>query len=680
MSNPLLQAHELPPFSSIKPEHVVAAISELVEQNLQTVEQLAEQNSTRASWQSLCAPLEELNDCLERAWSPVSHLNAVVQTDELRASYEQCLPLLSRYSTELGQNQTLFAAYQALRDSAEFANLNAAQQQAINNNLRDFRLAGVNLEGDKKARYAEIKERLSELSNRFSNNVLDATHGWHIHELNDSRLAGLPKSALDAARSTAESKSLDGYVLTLDAPSYIAVMTYADDRELRRAMYEAYTTRASDQGPQAGQFDNSGLMVEITQLRHELAELLGFANYAEYSLATKMAETPAQVTDFLQQLATRSRALAERELSELTDYARKEHGASELQAWDLAYYSEKLRKHLYDIDQEALRPYFPVPTVLAGLFDVASKLFDVDISACDDMETWHPDVQTFQISRGDNVIARFYLDLYAREHKRGGAWMADCRVRRRREHDLLQLPVAFLTCNFMAPGNYQPAQLTFNEVTTLFHEFGHGLHHMLTQVETAEVSGINGVAWDAVELPSQFLENWCWQAPVLKEMSGHVDTGEALPDAMLNKLLDAKNFQAGMQMLRQVEFALFDFRLHQLSGAESSNHIQRILNQVRDQVAVVTPPESNRFQHSFSHIFAGGYAAGYYSYKWAEVLSADAFSVFEEQGLFDQTTSQRFLHEILERGGSADAMLLFKNFMGREPSVDALLRQSGIAA
>jgi len=678
MSNPLLEQYELPPFDKIEAEHIFPAMETIISSNLNAVDQLLEQLGT-PSWDSLCGKLEALNDQLEQAWSPVSHLNGVLQTEALRENYEKCLPLLSNYSTQLGQNKRLFTAFQALRNSDEFTQLESAQQQVIENNLRDFSLAGIALDDEKQTRYGELKQQLSEASNQYSNNVLDATQAWFKHIKNVNDLQGMPDAAIAAAASAAKSRELEGYCLTLDAPCYIAVVSYADDPKLRKEMYTAYSTRASDQGPNAKEFDNSELMSRITMLRAELAKLLGFDSYADLSLAKKMADTPEIVVDFLRQLASRTRPVAEQDLADLVSFAREAHGNDSLNPWDISYYSEKLRKQQFDIDQEELRPYFPAEHVTQGLFNVAGRLFNIEIVANETMSTWHKDVRSFDIQRNGDTIARFYLDLYARENKRGGAWMADCRVRRRDANNELQIPVAFLTCNFMAPVGEQPSLLTFNEVTTLFHEFGHGLHHMLTKVEYAEVSGINGVAWDAVELPSQFLENWCWQAEVIGEISAHFESKVKLPQQQLNKLLAAKNFQAGMQMLRQIEFALFDFTMHQQQGMGSAHEIQELLDTVREEVAVVVPPKENRFQHGFSHIFAGGYAAGYYSYKWAEVLSADAFSEFEKNGIFDATTSQRFLNEILEKGGSQNAMQLFKNFMGREPSVDALLKQSAIA-
>jgi len=588
------------------------------------------------------------------------------------------LPKLSQYWTELGQNKGLYEAFKAIHDRDDFAQLSQPQKKVIEDNLRDFKLSGIALPEAEQKRFGELKQRLSELTTRFSENVLDATGGWQKLLDSEDDLAGLPAMSLAAAKQMAEAKELDGWLVTLDFPSYLAVMTHADNRELRREMYEAFSTRASDQGPNAGKWDNSEVMTEILTLRQELATLLGFNHYGEYSLATKMAETPEQVIGFLTDLAVKSKVVAQRDYDELAAYA-KAQGVDDPQAWDLTYYGEKLKQEKYSVSQEALRPYFPMPKVLDGLFTVAGKLFDIQISEVAEFDSWHNDARLFEVSRGGQLIARFFLDPYARDKKRGGAWMDDCRVRRRLDDGALQLPVAYLVCNFNAPVGDDPALLTHDEVTTLFHEFGHGLHHMLTQIEEADVSGINGVAWDAVELPSQFLENWCWEPEALALISGHYQSGESLPQAMLDKMLAAKNYQSGMMMVRQLEFALFDFRLHMEYDA-GKTQVQTVLDEVRQQVAVVQPPAFNRFQHGFSHIFAGGYAAGYYSYKWAEVLSADAFSRFEEEGIFNEQTGADFRHAILEQGGSREPMALFVEFRGREPQVDALLRHSGITA
>lgn len=673
--NPLLRDEVLPPFTAIRPEYVEPAMIAIIEENLRAIDRLVTQPDP--CWESLVQPLHNLNDRLEKAWAPVSHMNAVVQNEALRAAHDACLPQLSAYHTRLGQHRGLYAAYRSIRDSNAYEALSQAQKRTIDNALRDFSLSGIDLDEPGQQRFAAISSRLSELASQFANHVLDATRVWGKYVADESQLAGLPDTALNLARAQAEAKGQQGFLLTLDAPCYIAVITYADNRELRREMYEAYVTRASECGPQAGQFDNGAIISEILALRHELARLLGFDSYAHYSLATKMAESPEQVTAFLHDLVRRSRPVALEELATLKQFAQEQHGCDDLASWDVAWFSEKLREQSYAVDQEQLRQYFPLEKVLSGLFLLIEKLFAVRIAPEEGVALWHPDAEAFTVSRNGAVIARFFTDFYARENKRGGAWMGDCRVRRLLDDGSVQLPVAFLTCNFMAPNAQQPCLLTFDDVTTLFHEFGHGLHHMLTQVDCAPVSGINGVEWDAVELPSQFLENWCWQPEVIPTISAHYQSGEPLPAAMLAKMLEARNFQSGLQMLRQLEFALFDFLLHW--QYDPARPVQSVLDEVREGVAVLMPPVFNRFQNSFSHIFAGGYAAGYYSYKWAEVLSADAFAAFEENGVLDDATCARFLGDILERGGTEDAMTLFRRFRGREPAVDALLRHSGLA-
>jgi oligopeptidase A len=679
MNNPLLANSPLPMFSKIKPEHVVPAIDQLLSEARASVEQHL-QATHHYTWENLVEPLENADDKLSRAWSPVSHMNSVVNSDELREAYNACLPKLSAYSTEMGQNEALFKAYRFIADSDEFATLDTAQQKIIRNALRDFKLSGIDLDDAKKQRYKEISQELSALASNYEENLLDATNAWSklIRDIDD--LAGLPESALAQARQTAASHNEDGWMITLQFPSYISVMTYADNRELRREHYTAFATRASDQGPHAEQWDNSEIMEKILALRYEKARLLGFNNYAELSLATKMAEKPDDVTAFLEDLADRSWRHARKDLAELRDFAKKHYGIKDLQAWDMAYFSEKMRQHFYQLSQEEVKTYFPVTRVLPGLFAIVEKLYGLQISELTGFDSWHPDVRFFEIhDQHGQLRGQFYLDLYARAKKRGGAWMDDC-VSRKRFDDTIQTPVAYLTCNFTPPAGDTPALLTHDEVTTLFHEFGHGLHHMLTQVDHLGVSGINGVEWDAVELPSQFMENWCWEKEALALMSGHYQTGEPLPGALFDKMIAAKNFQSGMIMVRQLEFSLFDFRIHRDYDPEKGGRIYETLEQVREQVAVVRPPKFNRFAHSFSHIFAGGYAAGYYSYKWAEVLSSDAFSLFEEKGIFDPETGKAFLTNILEKGGSQDAMELFINFRGRKPTIDALLRHNGIAA
>jgi len=678
MNNPLLANSTLPMFSQIKPEHIVPAIDQLLAEARSSVEQHL-QATQHYTWKNLIEPLEDVDDKLNKAWSPVSHMNSVVNSDELRDAYNACLPKLSAYSTEMGQNEALFKAYRFIADSDEFATLDTAQQKIIRNALRDFKLSGIDLDNEKKQRYKDISQELSALASNYEENLLDSTNAWSKLIRDEQDLAGLPESALAQAKQTAGSHNEDGWMITLQFPSYISVMTYADNRELRREHYEAFATRASDQGPHAEQWDNSENMEKILTLRHEKARLLGFNNYAELSLATKMAEKPDDVTHFLEDLADRSWRHARKDLAELREFAKQYYGINDLQSWDMTYYSEKMRQHFYQLSQEEVKTYFPITRVLPGLFAIVEKLYGLQITEISDFDSWHPDVRFFQIhDQTDQLRGQFYLDLYARAKKRGGAWMDDC-VSRKKFDDTIQIPVAYLTCNFTPPTGDTPALLTHDEVTTLFHEFGHGLHHMLTQVDHLGVSGINGVEWDAVELPSQFMENWCWEKEALALMSGHYQTDEKLPDALFDKMIAAKNFQAGMIMVRQLEFSLFDFRIHRDYDPEKGGRIYEILEQVREQVAVVRPPKFNRFAHSFSHIFAGGYGAGYYSYKWAEVLSSDAFSLFEEKGIFDQETGKAFLTNILEKGGSQNAMELFIQFRGRKPTIDALLRHNGIA-
>ena len=676
MSNPLLDFDSLPRFSQIRPSHVEPAIDTLLAQNREQVQKLLE-TVARPDWYSFVEPLEEMDYRLSRAWSPVSHLNAVVNSPELRDAYNACLPKLSEYSTEMGQNEALYRAWTAVEGNS--GELDAAQRKLLENTLRDFRLSGVDLPADKKKRFGEIASRLSEIAARFEENLLDATNAWSRQVTDEKDLAGLPASALDLARQTAEARGEDGWLFTLEFPSYMPVVTYADNRELRRELYEAYATRASDQGPHAGRFDNSAIMDEMLALRHEMAGLLGYANYAELSLATKMARSTEEVMTFLHDLARRARKQGGQELEELRAYAREHHGVEELEAWDMAYYSEKLRQHRYSISQEELKPWFPETRVIPGMFEVIGRVFGVRIRESDrKVDTWHPDVRFYEIhDRSGELLGEFYFDLYARPNKRGGAWMADA-ISRVRTRNVQQIPVAYMTCNFTPPVGDRPALLTHDEVQTLFHEFGHGLHHMLTQVDYPSISGIAGVAWDAVELPSQFMENWCWEKQALALFSGHVDTGEPLPDALYERMLAARNFQSAIQLLRQLEFALFDFRIHLEYDPARGGRIYEILNEVRDEVSVLRPPAWNRFAHGFSHIFGGGYSAGYYSYKWAEVLSADAFSLFEEEGVFNEEIGMAFRRNILEKGGSADAMDLFVAFRGREPSIEALLRHTGI--
>ena len=679
MSNPLLSMKGLPPFSDINPEHVEAAVDALLAECRDNVETLLCENETY-TWDNLVQPIEDIDEKLSRAWSPVSHMNSVVNSDELRDAYNACLPKLSEYGTEMGQHAELFAAYKQVLNSAGFEKLDTAQKKIIENALRDFELSGIALNDTDKARYKTLMQELSKLTAKFEENVLDATHGWEKYVDDEAMLAGLPETAVALARQNAKNAGKSGWLFSLEFPSYFPVMTYADDRQLREEMYTAYVTRASDQGPCAGKWDNAQLIQDILTRRHEAAQLLGFNNYAERSLAKKMASSTEQVIKFLSDLAEHSLGMAREEYKELQDFAQNEHGLKKLEAWDNAYYSEKLREHQYAISQEELKPYFPENRVLDGMFNVIKKLYGMQVIERNDIDTWHKDVRFFEIRDAeDTPRGQFYLDLYARNKKRGGAWMDECIIRTRHGNEI-QLPVAYLTCNFTPPVGDDPALFTHDEVITMFHEFGHGLQHMLTKIDYLGVSGINGVEWDAVELPSQFMENWCWQKQALNMFACHYKTDAPLPDEMFERMNAAKNFQSGMQMMRQLEFALFDFRMHMDFDPNTPTDIQALLDDIREQVAVVIPPSFNRFANGFTHIFSGGYAAGYYSYKWAEVLSSDAFSAFEEKGIFDAETGKQFLQNILEQGGSQGAMDLFVKFRGREPNIDALLKHSGIAA
>lgn len=676
--NPLLQIEHFPQFNAILPEHVEPAITHMLAENKALIEKLLADNS-QYSWENFIAPMDEADDHLSAAWSPVSHLNAVMNSDELRKAYNACLPKLSEYATELGQHKGLFNAYKSIAESTAFNQLAPAQQKAIENALRDFHLSGIDLPEEQQNRYKIISSKLSELHSKFSENVLDATQAWTKQITDIIQLKGIPESALASAAQTAKQKNLDGWLFTLDFPSYHPVITYCENRELRKEMYEAYVTRASDVGPCAGQRDNKALMNEILALRHEMAQLLGFNNFAEYSLAKKMARTPTEVLDFLNDLAHKAMPHAKTEWEEIQAFAQSRDGLTALEAWDVSFYAELLRQQKYAISPEQLRPYFPIDNVLAGLFEIAKRVFGVTAEAREMPHSYHPDARFFAVmDENGKERAHFYLDLYARDKKRGGAWMGDCKGRRIRLDDSVQTPVAYLVCNFTPAVEGKPALLTHTEVVTLFHEFGHGLHHMLTEVNYSAVAGINGVAWDAVELPSQFMENFCWEPEGIALISAHYQTGEALPEEMLKKMLAAKNFQAAMMMLRQLEFSLFDFRIH--TEYQAGLDIQAVLNDVRKEVTITPVPAFNRFQNSFSHIFAGGYAAGYYSYKWAEVLSADAFSKFEEDGIFNEKTGRAFRNIILAQGGSKAPMDLFIEFRGRPPQVDALLLHSGLIA
>ena len=677
--NPLLDLRGLPLFDAIRAEHVEPAVDAVLADNRAGIDALGRREDA-ATWGDFAGALEEMSERLDRVWSPVRHLNAVMDQPELREAYNRCVPRLSAYSTEVGQDERLYRGYRRIADAENFDALGTAQRRIVTSALRDFRLAGVALEPDAKARFKAIQEELSTLSSRFEQNVLDATDAWYLHIEDEPQLTGLPSSAVDLARDNARQAGVAGWRFNLEAPSYVPFMTYADSRELRRQVYEAYVCRASELGPHAGRWDNTPVIDRILALRREAARLVGYPHFSEYALETRMARGTQEVVDFLRGLAGHARPAAEREWAELQAFARDTHGLGDLQAWDVPYYAEKLKRQRYRFDREDVRPYFPVKRVLSGLFEVVRRLFGMEVLPAQGAPVWHPDVRFMEIRDAQaGLRGQFYLDLYARPHKRGGAWMDSCRSRRRSAEEV-QSPVACLTCNFPRPVSGRPSLLSHDDVITLFHEFGHGLHHMLTQVDYTGVSGINGVAWDAVELPSQFLENWCWEEQALAFISGHHETGEPLPGEMLEKMRAAKNFQSGMATARQIEFALFDMRLHSDFDPAGGRSVQSLLDEVRDEVAVVRPPAFNRFQNGFAHIFAGGYAAGYYSYKWAEVLSADAYSRFEEAGIFDRRAGLDFLHAVLEQGGSRDPLELFVEFRGREPEIGALLRHSGLAA
>jgi len=673
--NPLLDFSGLPRFAEIKPEHVAPAIEQLLDENRALITRLLADDSL-PTWDAFVRPMEDANERLSRAWGPVGHLNAVMNSPELRDAYNSTLPKITAYYAELGQNLALFQKFKALRNSAEFAGLSAARKKIIENELRDFRLGGAELPDDKKARYLAVQERQSELSSRFSDNILDATNEYTLVIESRGDLGGLPEDVLQTAREAAQAAEKTGWLFTLKAPSYLPVMQFADNRDLREKMYRAYATRASEFGKP--ELDNTPLMDEIVTLRAEEAQLLGFANFGELSLAAKMAETPQQVVDFMRELAQRARPFAEKDLIELREFAKTKLGLNDMRSWDVAYASEKLREQRYAFSEQEVKQYFPEDAVMAGLFKLVETLFGLQIKPAQ-APVWHETVRFFDIRDAkDGLVGQFYFDLYARNSKRGGAWMDDVITRRRLDDSAIQTPVAYLNCNFSAPVGGKPAVFTHDEVQTLFHEFGHGLHHLLTEVEDLGVSGINGVEWDAVELPSQFMENFCWEWDVLQGMTRHADTNEKLPRALFDKMLAAKNFQSGLATLRQIEFAVFDMLMHSNFNVGQGKTILQLLDEVRAEVAVLIPPEFNRFPQSFSHIFSGGYSAGYYSYKWAEVLSADAYSLFEEHGVLNPEIGARFRTEVLAMGGARPAMESFTAFRGRAPSIDALLRHNGL--
>jgi oligopeptidase A len=674
VSNPLLHHTGLPKFNEITPSNISPAIDSLLAEGRALIETMASSNTT-PTWQNFALQLENLDEKISRAWSQVGHMNAVVNNPELRAAYNENLAKLTDFYSDLSQDERLYAKYKVIQSSLDFSKLSQTQQKIINNEVRDFKLGGAELPTDKKARFKEISEELSKLGAKFEENVLDTTNDYSLYEIDKSKLTGIPEDVLVAAQEAASADGKAGYKFTLHFPSYMPVLQYSDNRSLRETLYRAYATRASEFGKV--EFDNTPIIKQILKLKLEEAKILEFNNFAELSLATKMAESPAHVIEFLETLATRAKPYAEQDMSELVAYAKK-LGIDDMQAWDVAFVSEKLREDKYAFSDQEVKQYFPEEKVLSGLFKVVETIFGVFVKKSN-APTWHKDAHFYDISRHDgSLVGQFYLDLYARNNKRGGAWMDEA-ITRRNVDGMLTTPVAYLTCNFSAPVGQKPALFTHDEVITMFHEFGHGLHHMLTQVDDYSVSGIKGVEWDAVELPSQFMENFCWEWDVLRHMTQHVDTGAQLPRVLFDKMVAAKNFQAGMQTLRQIEFSLFDIKLHSEFDPHGTKTSLDLIEEIRDQVAVVRPPKWNRFPNNFSHIFAGGYAAGYYSYKWAEVLSADAYSLFEENGVLCQTTGQKFWQEILAKGGSRTAMESFVAFRGREPSIDALLRHSGMS-
>ena len=671
--NPLLDFTGLPHYNDIKPADITSAIDELIKNSSDVVNQLLASNDV-PTWLTFVQPLEDANERLSRGWGPVSHLNSVMNSAELREAYNENLPKITQFYASLGQNLALFEKYKLLKQGQHYSILNAAQKKIIENELRDFQLGGAELADKDKPRFMEIQEQLSQLAAKFEENLLDATNAFGLIISDRSELLGVPEDVLEAAQEAAEKQGVTGWKLTLHAPSYGPVMQYGDNRVLREKMYRAYVTRASEFGP--ADLDNTALIADIVKLRHEAALMLGFEDYTALSLASKMAESEKQVDTFLLELGQRAKPYAERDMAELRDFSGTELGLLDLQAWDISYVSEKLRVARYAFSDQEVKAYFPESHVLTGLFKLINTLYGLDVSL-GKAAVWHPDVKFYDVFDKDkNLIGQFYLDLYARQHKRGGAWMDDA-LARRRKGGAIQLPVAYLTCNFSAPVGGKPALFTHDEVITLFHEFGHGLHHLLTQVEELGVSGINGVEWDAVELPSQFMENFCWEWDVLTHLTHHVDRKMPLPRELFDKMIAAKNFQSGLQTLRQIEFSLFDLRLHGKKAGNSYSALQ-LLQEIRKQIAVMTPPEYNRFPNNFSHIFAGGYAAGYYSYKWAEVLSADAFSLFEEHGVLSPEIGVKFWTEVLAVGGSRPALESFVAFRGREPNIDALLRHHGM--
>ncbi len=677
-TNPLLADSELPQFEDFKTEHVIPAMEKLVPEAKNLIDKLCA-SVAEPGWDNIVVPIDEQDRKLENAWALFGHLNSVRDSAELRQAYQKALAMATEYQTWVGQHQGLFKAYKAISERKDFSRLSRARQESVKKALLAFKLNGIDLPKDKRKKFARLKSELAQLQQKFSEQLLDATQAWTLHITDEKRLAGLPETARETLSQYASQKNLDGWLVTLEMPSTVPLLTYADDRSLREEVSRACQTRASDKGPNAGQFDNGPLMTDILEKRQKIAELLGYSNYAQVSLEQKMATSPQAVLAFLNDMAEKVLPQAKREFEELREFAKSELGLEVLEPWDINYASEKLRQARFSISREELRPYFPVNRAVEGLFKTAEKLFSLGFEEVTEFQTYHPDVKLFNVLESGKMIARFYLDLYARAGKRGGAWMDVCRNRMERGNGgTIQLPVAYLTCNFTPPVGDKPSLLTTSELSTLFHEFGHGLQHMLTKIGVKSVAGISGVEWDAVELPSQFLENWCREEEALAFISSHVDSGKALPSELLEKMLAAKNFQSAMTFVRQLEFGIFDFTLHGRSSGFSQADIQNAIDQVRSKVSVVPKYRDNRFQHGFSHIFAGGYAAGYYSYKWAEVLSADAYSRFEEEGVFSPEAAADFRNTVLALGGSKPAAEVFRQYRGRDPRPEALLRHNGI--
>jgi oligopeptidase A len=675
--NPLISDYVLPPFEQIQADNVVPGIELVLKENRNQIEKLSKLENP--NWKNLMYELEGVDIRLSKAWSPIGHLNAVKNTPEIREAHAKAEEMLVEYSTWVGQNKDLYHAILKVKNNDEYVSLNTAQQQAVDHAVRDFKLAGVGLEGDSAKKFAALTKELSKLTTQFQNNVMDCTDSWFYDVTDKSMLAGVPEAVIQAAQDKAKAAKVEGYRLGIDFPTYYAISKYADNQEIRKTLHKAYFTKASTLGPHDKKYDNSEVMKNIVRIRSELASILDFTSYAEYSLATKMAKDTDEVFEFLYSLAEKAKPFAQKDYEALRTFVKEKYNIDKVNPWDVSYYSEKQKQALFDISEEELRPYFPIDKVLSGMFEITNRLYGMTVKPHAGVETWHEDVTFYDIYDSSGELrGQFYLDPFARPNKRGGAWMDEALTRSKKTDGSIQTPVAFLVCNFQPASTGKPALLNHTEVLTLFHEFGHGLHHMMTQIETRDVSGINGVPWDAVELPSQFFENWCWQDDALQLISGHYETGEPLPAQQLEKLKQAKNYQSGMFILRQLEFAIYDLRIHKEFDKNKDDQLKNILDETRDQISVIPVAEYSRFENSFTHVFSGGYAAGYYSYLWAELLSADAFSLFEEQGIFNANTGKSFLNNILEKGGSEEPADLFAAFRGRAPKIDALLHSHGL--